>query len=467
MKRKIRNLSQWALPIVLALSLFGPMQSAAANSSLTTVVPNIYESAEAPSNSGWPFSASPARYQQVFSASEMGGSGIIDKIAFRLDQMVASGFTDVPVDLEVRLSHVLYDPDDAAFTNTFDTNIGSEETLVLDGVFNLSGTISAVKPNPFDIILDVDNTFMYNGNDNLLMDIKIFSQQPNNGYSIYTFDATGYDYEDSVSRLYFADAEATTGYRSTIGLVTEFTISTFNVAPTITTLSVSPNPIAVDTDITASATFTDPDVDDTHTAEWDWGDGTSSSGTVTQVEGGGSVVDTHAYETAGIYKVCLTVTDNGNLSDVKQFQNVIVYDPSASFVTGAGWKFSYAGAYIPDPSLGGTATFAFISKYVKDAQAPNGHINFHFKEGDLNFSSSSFEWLFVDEAGTNAQIKGTGTINGEGEYKFMLWAGDGTYIDGGDAFRIKIWEEDGGEVVIYDNGIHQQVIRGNIIIHNK
>jgi hypothetical protein len=50
-------------------------------------------------------------------------------------------------------------------------------------------------------------------------------------------------------------------------------------------------------------------------------------------------------------------------------------------------------------------------------------------------------------AGTKAQYKGKGTINGAGTYGFMLSAID----DGkGDKFRIKIWDIATGSVV-YDN----------------
>ena len=62
-------------------------------------------------------------------------------------------------------------------------------------------------------------------------------------------------------------------------------------------------------------------------------------------------------------------------------------------------------------------------------------------------------WLVV--AGKKGMYKGVGTINGEGEYKFMLTAIDGDLKggDGVDKFRIRIWYEDdfGEEKVIYDN----------------
>ncbi len=65
-----------------------------------------------------------------------------------------------------------------------------------------------------------------------------------------------------------------------------------------------------------------------------------------------------------------------------------------------------------------------------------------------------------------AMFQGAGTINGEGLYKFHVWAGDGT--GGADTFRIKIWEETNGvETVVYDNGMDQAIAGGNIVVHTK
>ena len=64
-----------------------------------------------------------------------------------------------------------------------------------------------------------------------------------------------------------------------------------------------------------------------------------------------------------------------------------------------------------------------------------------------------------------AMFKGTGTINGAGDYKFRIWAGD----DDPDTFRIKIWTEDdaGVETVVYDNGFDQALGGGTIVVHKK
>ncbi len=122
-------------------------------------------------------------------------------------------------------------------------------------------------------------------------------------------------------------------------------------------------------------------------------------------------------------------------------------DPSGGFVTGGGWIYSEAGSYLPDLTAEGKATFGFVSKYKKGASVPTGNTEFQFHAGDLNFHSTSYDWLVVTGSDF-AKFKGTGTINGEGTYKFQIWAGDSAL----DTFRIKIWYEDGGEVVVYDNG---------------
>lgn len=115
----------------------------------------------------------------------------------------------------------------------------------------------------------------------------------------------------------------------------------------------------------------------------------------------------------------------------------------------------------------GKANFGFVAKYKKGANVPDGNTEFQFKAGNLNFHSTSYEWLVVTGNDT-AKFKGEGTINGDvspaGPYKFQLWASDGDP----DTFRIKIWWEDGGtEHFVYDNGMNQAIGGGNIVVHTK
>jgi PKD repeat protein len=227
------------------------------------------------------------------------------------------------------------------------------------------------------------------------------------------------------------------------------TVTVLNVAPTVGDITAPIDPMSVDWLIETSAPFSDPGFLDTHTAIWDWGNGQTTEGIVDNYTVSGS----YAYDTPGVYTITCTVTDDDGGVGTSTYSYVVIYDPDGGFVTGGGWIWSPLGAYSPDPSLEGKSNFGLVAKYKKGADVPSGETEFRFKLADLNFHSTNYDWLVV--AGKKAQYKGLGTINGEGEYKFMLMAIDGDLPggDGLDKFRIKIWEEDdqGNETVIYDN----------------
>ena len=93
----------------------------------------------------------------------------------------------------------------------------------------------------------------------------------------------------------------------------------------------------------------------------------------------------------------------------------------------------------------GRATFGFDSKYKKGATAPTVQTQLQFKTGDRNSHSDSYQWLVV--AAPKAKYKGVGTINWAGEYGSVLTATDGDLAKS----RIKIWDENAGDGVVYDN----------------
>lgn len=161
-------------------------------------------------------------------------------------------------------------------------------------------------------------------------------------------------------------------------------------------------------------------------------------------------VDLESFSEAGVHTLCVRGTDSTGNTGVPACTLLAIYDPTAGFVTGSGWIDSPAGAFAADPSLAGRARFGFIARYKKGTTTPEGRTQFQFQTGDLNFRSSDYQWLVV--AGPNAKFKGTGTINGSGDYGFMLTAVDGE-VNGGEAdkFRIKIWDLNNGDAVVYDN----------------
>jgi probable HAF family extracellular repeat protein len=253
------------------------------------------------------------------------------------------------------------------------------------------------------------------------------------------------------------------------------TANVLNVAPTVGVIVAPIDPVAVHTTVVASTSFFDPGTLDVHTMLIAWGDGSTTS---TDIPSGTSMPATvsgsHAYTAAGVYTVTLTVTDGTGETGQSIYQYVVVYDPGAGFVTGGGWIESPAGAYAAAPALVGKAAFGFVSKYRKGTSTPDGQTQFQFHAAAMSFHSTVYEWLVI--AGPKAQFKGSGTINGAGDYGFLLTVTDGQVIVGGgaDRFRLKIWEKASGTVV-YDNQLNATDTSdpttalggGSIVIHRQ
>ncbi len=223
-----------------------------------------------------------------------------------------------------------------------------------------------------------------------------------------------------------------------------------NVAPVISAVTGPTSPVALGGSATVAASFTDVGSLDTHTCTFGWGDGTqtvvNAAGT-----GNGACSATHTYATSNVYEVEVTVTDGDGGSAETSFQYVVVYNANGGFVTGGGWIMSLAGAYVPNPALTGKANFGFVSKYKPGSSEPTGNTEFQFKAADLNFKSTSYEWMVI--SGSKVRYRGVGQINGAGEYGFELTAWDGNMPGGGgtDRFRLQIWDTNRGNAMLYDN----------------
>lgn len=230
------------------------------------------------------------------------------------------------------------------------------------------------------------------------------------------------------------------------------TVTVTNAAPVAAiTAPASGLVVAVNTPVALSGTFTD-DAGDVHTASWSC-DALTAPAALD--ESARTATGSMTFTAAGVYRLKLVVTDQCGVACAATTVGgldamVVVYDPSAGFVTGGGWIQSPAGSYAPDPALAGKANFGFVSKYRKGTTVPTGETEFQFKAGGLDFHSASYDWLVI--SGARAQYKGTGTINGAGTFGFVLSAVDGETAGGGgkDKFRIKITDKASG-LVIYDN----------------
>jgi len=223
-----------------------------------------------------------------------------------------------------------------------------------------------------------------------------------------------------------------------------------NVAPEVGAIAGATDPVAVGMPLIVGAPFTDVGAMDSHTATVDWGDGTISPATVAERDGSGSFTASHAYAAAGIYRVIAAVADDDGGVGRSVLEAAVVFDPAAGSARGAGWFESPPGAHAHDESAIGRATFGFLARYRKDATEPVAHPGFRLKTERLAFESSSYEWLVI--TGAKAQLRGSGRVDGSGNYAFQVTAVDGQASGASDPdrLRIRIWDSGTG-LLIYDN----------------
>ncbi|WP_461490662.1 HYR domain-containing protein [Pontibacter sp. HJ8] len=248
-----------------------------------------------------------------------------------------------------------------------------------------------------------------------------------------------------------------------------FTVTVENKAPSNLVITGPVSPVQQGSEVTLTATFEDENI---ATAVWNWGNGS----TTTQAITGSPISATYKYSQPGVYSVELTVTDHCGQKTTAVFNYVVVYDPNGGFVTGGGWIDSPPGAYVADPTLVGKANFGFNAKYKKGSNEVDGHTEFHFKAGDLNFKSSAHDAMTLVVAGYKAMYKGVGSINGNDNYAFMVSVVDGNLKGQAEAdrFRIKIWDRRSGAIV-YDNQLGAvdnadattSIGGGSIVIHEN
>jgi hypothetical protein len=243
----------------------------------------------------------------------------------------------------------------------------------------------------------------------------------------------------------------------------------FSPVPQILEISGPPAPLSVGSQATISFSYATSMDGQNCEITFDWNDGTTT--TLNSVNGIASAQ--HTFVAPGVYKVGVTVNDPTTGPTNRDFNYVVVYDPNGGFVTGGGWINSPLGAFRLSPELSGEARFGFVSKYKKGSSVPVGQTEFQFELANFGFQSSSYQWLVV--SGGKAQFKGLGTVNGAGEFGFLLTATDSDkYAGGADKFRIKIWEI-ATDSIVYDNGLDapdsleasnpQEISGGSIVIH--
>lgn len=182
------------------------------------------------------------------------------------------------------------------------------------------------------------------------------------------------------------------------------------------------------------ATFTDPGANDTHTCTVTWDDGTTDEYAATE----GTCGQGHTFDDAGMYTMDVKVTDDDGGSDSAQVM-VVVYDPDAGFVTGAGSALPEMAPGTTAETASATARFTFNPKYLPHDEGPpatGGKFVYQLTETGFELNADGFDWLVVTPDGKTA-FRGTGTLDGASGYGFVAYA-----TEDSEAFRVVVWDLD-------------------------
>ena len=193
-----------------------------------------------------------------------------------------------------------------------------------------------------------------------------------------------------------------------------------------------------------------------HTAKWLADGSTLVSGVVTEPSGSqnGKVTGAYKFNTAGVYKLQMNVTDQTGITSYVNTNNdldaiVVIYDPSGGNTYGGGWYTSAAGALKANPAATGKASYGFAVNYSNPSK-PKGETQFEFKVGSFEFNALTFDYLAIGDS--KAQFRGIGKIiGGQSGVGFTMTVIDGALDGSGiDKIRMKIFNRNTGQVY-YDN----------------
>lgn len=205
---------------LLSAFLFMTFSFANAAFAQTVVVPNAFESAEAPAGNTIPFGTdffcdNGIRYQQVYADAQVSETGAVTTVRFRLDGEELDLLpSSVYGGASVSISTAANGP--TSFSETFAENIGPDVVEVFAGDLTLSAPGGSASPKPFDVEIAFQSPFIYLGGD-LLLDISIRScADP--GISFDRPDGS----DVSLTRRITATGVNTSSADTGVGLVTRF-----------------------------------------------------------------------------------------------------------------------------------------------------------------------------------------------------------------------------------------------------
>ncbi|MEV0713126.1 NucA/NucB deoxyribonuclease domain-containing protein [Asanoa sp. NPDC050611] len=205
--------------------------------------------------------------------------------------------------------------------------------------------------------------------------------------------------------------------------------------------------------------FTDPGTNDTHFCQYNFDQGFSDPAFRPSVPNNCGLVK--GYDHAGMYTVTASVTDDDTGQDDTSVM-IVVYDPHEGSATITGTTATPPGAVVGNPTATGATHLVYNAQYPLGGSRPydpelNGQALSWVDGIPFRLQLVAMEWLVITEDG-NVAGRGTGTVNGQTGYTWVLYGWDS--CDGAnspgcqnvptDKVRLVIFETATGQVV-YDH----------------
>lgn len=187
-----------------------------------SVAPYPYLHMEGGASNAFPWCANtPFRYQQIYRAEDVGArDAVIDAIRYRVDRENGQKFSNVNINSLIWLGYT--DKEPGELSSVFDENFTSGKTLVHNG----PSAVSSKGQQGFDVTIDLDDVFEYDGESNLLMEVIILdSSNSIPGYLDYSVGqefGVGAAHTSWTDRVWALDAGAQSGLHEGEGLITRF-----------------------------------------------------------------------------------------------------------------------------------------------------------------------------------------------------------------------------------------------------
>ncbi|WP_198661663.1 thrombospondin type 3 repeat-containing protein [Lewinella sp. IMCC34183] len=222
-----------------------------------------------------------------------------------------------------------------------------------------------------------------------------------------------------------------------------------NDAPIFTKVKLSTSFIKVGVSVLLDVFYTDYNDQDGHKVEVDWGDGTKEYCDIDQLKN--YAFRSHKYAKAGLYRIVTKIVDVcGTVVIDTGDHQVMCTDPTDKYADGKGTFKSPSGSLFSLLNLFGDAHYDFAGKYAADGSIA-GHFNLDLNWSDYHFRSTKVDWMTI--SGDYGKMKGSGKVNGAGNFTFVITFEDNFSLLGlgFDKMRVQLWDEDQDHKLVYDN----------------